>query len=223
MSDDSGRKSREEIAGSTGDKKSTPLGGSRKTGCGEERKIPQPETLADSATSDHRSRSGAIQTTTNGRLDCPHSTEKRASRGGACLEWMTCLSCGARWSRKTGGDDIQVKTGLTSVDTSLTDDKQNGDVLRMQPVSPMQKSGKHISYNGITCFTVCALVFGSSAHGGATQSDRKRASERRRFQPHQNNNSYWNSRGIFRLLALRVRKHDGPSFECFQTNSRRSR
>ena len=25
---------------------------------------------------------------------------------------MTCLSCGARWSRKTGRDDIQVNMGL---------------------------------------------------------------------------------------------------------------
>ena len=68
MSDDSGRNSREETTGSTGDKKSTPLDESGTTGCGEERKIPQPETLADSDTSDYRSRSGTIQTTTNGRL-----------------------------------------------------------------------------------------------------------------------------------------------------------
>ena len=68
VSDDSGRNSREETTGSTGDKKSTPLGESGTTGCGEQRKIPQPETLADSDTSDHRSRSGTIQTTTNGRL-----------------------------------------------------------------------------------------------------------------------------------------------------------
>ena len=68
MSDDSGRNSREETTGSTGDKKSTPLSESGTTGYGEERKIPQPETFADSDTSDHRSRSGSVQTTTNGRL-----------------------------------------------------------------------------------------------------------------------------------------------------------
>ena len=45
-------------------------------------------------------------------LDCPHSIEQRAFREIAYLEWMTCLSCGARWSRKTGRDDIQVMTGL---------------------------------------------------------------------------------------------------------------
>ena len=28
---------------------------------------------------------------------------------------------------------------------------------------------------------------------------------------------------LFRLLASRVRKHDGRSFECFQTDNRRSR
>ena len=49
-------------------------------------------------------------------------------------------------------------------DATTTDDKQNGDVFRMQPVSPVQKSGFHISYYGITC---CAFVFSSSAYGGA--------------------------------------------------------
>ena len=112
--------------------------------------------------------------------DCPHSIEQRAFRENAYLEWMTCLSCGARWSRKTGQDDIQVKMGLTIDqpqvtspskmcinDATATDGKQNGDILRMQSVSSVQKSGAHISYYGITCFTVCALVFSSSAHGGA--------------------------------------------------------
>ena len=34
-------------------------------------------------------------------------------------------------------------------------------------VTPVQKSGTHISHYGITCFTVCALMFSSSAHSGA--------------------------------------------------------
>ena len=68
MPDDSGRNSREETSGSTGDKKSTPLSESGTTGCGEERKIPQSEILAHSDTSNYRSRSGFVQTTTNGRL-----------------------------------------------------------------------------------------------------------------------------------------------------------
>ena len=68
VSDDSGRNSREEITGSTGNKKSTPLGESVTTGCREERKIPQPETFTHSDTGNYRSRSGSVQTTTNGRL-----------------------------------------------------------------------------------------------------------------------------------------------------------
>ena len=52
--------------------------------------------------------------------------------------------------------------------TRLTDDKPNGDVLRMQSVYFVQKSGAHISYYGITCFAVYALMFSSSAHGGAS-------------------------------------------------------
>ena len=77
--------------------------------------------------------------------------------------------------RNSGEDGTDNRT--TSVDTPLsrmclddattTDDKQNGDVLRMHPVHPVQKSGFHISHHGITCFTVCALVFSSSAYGGA--------------------------------------------------------
>ena len=117
MSDDSGPNSREETTGSAGDKKSTPLSESGTTGCGEERKIPQPETLSHIDTSNYRSRSGSVKTTTNwrGRVlrisDCPHPVEQKAFRENAFLEWMTCLSCGARWSRKTGQDDIQVKWG----------------------------------------------------------------------------------------------------------------
>ena len=45
--------------------------------------------------------------------DCPHPIEQRAFRENEYLEWMTCLSCGARWSRKTGRDDIQMKMLLT--------------------------------------------------------------------------------------------------------------
>ena len=37
----------------------------------------------------------------------------------------------------------------------------------MQSVSLVQKNDAHIFYFGITCFTVCALVFSSPAHGGA--------------------------------------------------------
>ena len=103
-------------------RKSTPLSESGTTGCGEE--IPQPETLANSDTSDHRSRFGSVQTTTNGRLDNADfglsAPYQRAFRENAYLEWMTCLSCGARWSRKTGQDDIQVNMGLTIDQLQLT-------------------------------------------------------------------------------------------------------
>ena len=102
VSDDSGRNSREETTGSAGDKKSTPLSESGTTSCGEERKIPQPETFTHSDTSNYRSRSGSVQTTTNGRLgnaDLGLSASYRTeSVSRECfLEWMTCLSCGARW------------------------------------------------------------------------------------------------------------------------------
>ena len=156
MSDESGRNSREEIAESTGDEKSTPLGESGTTGCGEERKIPQAEPLAYSDTSNYRSRSGSVQTTTNGRLgnedfglSASHRTE---SVSRECIPGMDDVSVMRSPleskdgpGRHSGEDGTDNRT--TSVDTPLsrmciddattTDDKQNGDVLRMQPVSPM--------------------------------------------------------------------------------------
>ena len=182
----SGRNSREETAGSAGDKKSTALSESGTTSSGEERKTPQPETLAYSDTSNYRSISGSVQTTTNGRLgneDFGLSASYRTeSVSRECIPGMDDVS--VMWSpleskdrpeRHSGKDGTDNRS--TSTDTSLprmcindataTDDKQNGDVLRMQSVSPVQKSGAHISYHGITCFTVYALMFSSSAHGGA--------------------------------------------------------
>ena len=150
MSDDSGRNSREETTGSTGDKKSTPLGESGTIGCGEERKIPQPETLAYSDTSNYRSRSGSVQTTTNGRLgdaDLGLSASYRTeSVSRECIPGMDDVSVmrspleskdgPGRHSDEDGADNRS-----TSTDTSLsrmcindattTDDKQNGDILRM--------------------------------------------------------------------------------------------
>ena len=186
MSDDSRRNSREETTGSAGDKKSTPLSESGTTGCGEGRKIAQPETLADSDTSKHRSRFGSVQTTTNGRLGDADlglsACYRTASVSRECIPGMDDVS--VMWStlepkdlqgRHSGEDGADNRS--TSIDTSLsrmctndattTDDKQNGDILRMQSVSPVQKSGAHISYYGITCFAVYALMFSSSAHGGA--------------------------------------------------------
>ena len=113
--------------------------------------------------------------------DCPHPIEQSVSR--ECIPGMDDVS--VMWStleskdgpgRHSGEDGADSRS--TSSDTSLsrmcindattTDGKQNGDILRMQSVSSVQKSGAHISYYGITCFAVYALMFSSSAHGGAS-------------------------------------------------------
>ena len=52
--------------------------------------------------------------------DCPHAIESRAFRESAHPEWMTCLSCGARWSRTTGPDDIQMREGLDMIQPRST-------------------------------------------------------------------------------------------------------
>ena len=128
LSDDSGRNSREETTGSTGDKKSTPLGESGTTRCVEERKIPQPETLANSDTGDHRSRFGSVQTTTNGRLgnaDFGVSASYRTERFARTHTWNERCVCHVspleskdgpgRHSGKDGTDNLS-----TSTDTSLS-------------------------------------------------------------------------------------------------------
>ena len=112
--------------------------------------------------------------------DCPLPIEQRVSResipGVDDVSVMRSpLESEDRPERHSGKDGADNRS--TSTDTSLprmciddattTDDKQNGDILRMQSVSPVQQSGSHISNYGITCFTVCALMFSGSACGGA--------------------------------------------------------
>ena len=111
-------------------------------------------------------------------LDCPHSTEQSAFWENAYLE-MACLSCRARWSRRTGPDDIQVMRGLKRHshsrcslakiwvdDATAADDQQDRDVFRMQPFLTVQKGGARNTCYG-ACFTVCALVFYGAPLGGA--------------------------------------------------------
>ena len=215
---------------------------------------PQPELLADSDTSDHRSRSGSVQTTTNGRLgnadfvlsaSCRTESVSRESIPGiddVSIMWSP-LESKDRAGRHSGEDGADSRS--TSSDTSLsrmcindattTDEKQNGDILRMQSVSSVQKSGILISHYGITCFAFYALMFSSSAYGGTSDGIGLRFSGIGRELHNVEcssiiscnttgaTNSYWNSFCIFRLLASLVRKHDGRSFECFQTDNRRPR
>ena len=151
------------------------------------RKTPQPETFTHSDPSDHRSGFGSVQTTTNGRLgdaDLGLSASYRTeSVSRECIPGMDDVS--VMWSTlesKDGlgrySDEDGTDNRSTSSDTSLsrmcindattTDGKQNGDILRMQSVFSVQKSGAHISYYGITCFAVYALMSSSSTHGGAS-------------------------------------------------------
>ena len=187
MSDDSGRNSREETTGSAGDKKSTPLSESGTTSCGEKRKIPQPETFTHSGTGNHRSRFGSVQTTTNGRLgdaDLGLSASYRTeSVSRECIPGMDdvsvvwgTLESKERPGRHSGEDGADNRS--TSIDTSLsrmcihdattTDGQQNGDILRMQSVSSVQKSGAHISYYGITCFAVYAFTTEGQGEQGSS-------------------------------------------------------
>ena len=175
-------------------------------------------------------------------LDCPHSTEQSAFLENAHLEWMACLSCGARWSRRTGPDDIQVMRGLTMTQPqSVLPLPRSGLTVRpqlmtnktetffgMQPFPTVQKGGARTTCYG-TCFTVSALVFCGATLGGAgdvgglrfRRLGRELASACGTFQPNhnQNRNSCWNSCSFCRLLASRVSKLSGRSYRCVQMHS----
>ena len=180
--------------------------------------------------------------------DCPHPNEQRAFRENAYLQWMTCLSCGVPLESKDGPGRHSGEDGTdnrtTSVDTpcpgcaSTTRLQQMTNktetFCRLQSVHHCAKECyTHLLLRN-TCFTVCALMFSSSAYGGAgdgTDSDSVGSEESftmlnvpaESASTQQEQQFLLDSYGIFGLLASRVRKHDGRSFECFQTSSRRSR
>ena len=181
--------------------------------------------------------------------DCPHPIEQRAFREDAYLEWMTCLSCGARWRRKTGQDDIQVKMGLTIDQPQVTPPCPGcASTTRLQ-----QMTNKTETFFGCSRFHLCKIVVHTShtmelrvspsthscsaAQAMAEQvmvldSDPVGSEEcfimlnvpaesavtpqEQQFPLEQL--LHLSSSGITSQEARRVR-----SFECFQTNSRRSR
>ena len=125
MFDESGRNSREEIAGSTETRNRFRSANQEQQVAGRKGKYrnQKPSPTVKPATT-YRDLDPSKRPPTEGwamRIsDCLHPIKQRASRENAYLEWMTCLSCGARWSRKTGQDDIQVKMGLTIDQPQLT-------------------------------------------------------------------------------------------------------
>ena len=140
VSDDSGRNSREETTGSAGDKKFTPLSESGTTGCGKERKIPQPETLADSDTSDCRLRSGSVQTTTNGRLGNADFGLSASYRTDSVSR--ECMS---------GMDDVSVMwSTLESKDRPERLSGKDGATTRLQ-----QMTNKTETFFGCSRFSLC--------------------------------------------------------------------
>ena len=163
MSDDSGRNSREETTGSAGDKKSTPLIESGTTSCGEERKIPQPETFTYSDTSNYRSRSGSIQTTTNGRLgnaDLGLSASYRTeSVSRECISGMDDVS--VMWSTlesKDGPGRHSGEDGLTIDQPQLTPPCPGcASTTRLQ-----QMANKTETFFGCSRFHLCKRVVHTS-------------------------------------------------------------
>ena len=151
---------------------------------------------------------------------------------------MTCLSCGARWSRTTGPDDIQTKKGLDATQPRSTPPspgcgkamrfQQTSDkkqmFLRLQSISPMQKGGARTTYYGITCFTVCALVLGGAASRDSGSANGCRISQLGGQLQHVGSSSRpatrkmtscWSNSSLFRLLESRDRQRSGQFFQLY--------
>ena len=86
--------------------------------------------------------------------DCPHPIESRAFRENAYLEWMTCLSCGARWSQTKGVDDIQIKKELPTIQPKSAPPCPGcGKTMRLQ-----QTAKKTETLFGCSRFPLCKRV-----------------------------------------------------------------
>ena len=162
VSDDSGRDSPEETTGTAGDKRSTPISKSGTTSCGEKIYRNQKTSPTVVPATIDRELDPSKRPPTGGwamRIsDCPHPIELRAFRENAYLEWMTCLLCGARWSRKTGQDDIQVKMGLTIDQPQLTPPCPGcASTTRLQ-----EMANKTETFFGCSRFPLCKRVVHTS-------------------------------------------------------------
>ena len=208
LPDDSGRDTRGEDAGSTGDK----------TGV------------------------GTIQATTNGRL--AHASfglstlYRLESVSGECSSGLDDVSVmrsplksddrNGRHSDKGGTDNC-----TTSVSTTMPwmwkDDALATRLTRRRRFSVAvgfscaKKDGARTTYCGITCFTVCALVFGGATSGESDNANGCRISGTFQPRPNQNRISHWNNFSLFRLLESRARKLSELYSSCFQIKSTRSR
>ena len=69
---------------------------------------------------------------------------------------------------------------------------------------PMQKSGARTTYYGITCFTVCALVFGSATSRDSSDTDGRRISQLRAQLQHVGSSSRHSTRQRFLVGATPV-------------------
>ena len=174
--DDTGRETGEEAAGHT----ASPRGRSRNQA--KRRKEEQQETFTNFDISNSQRRIGALETTTNRRLACESvgmsARDRVKSVSGECSPGMDDLSVmrssldsndGTKRHTEeegSGCDTAQLDASMSRLrksDTLPTNLRQEGDVLRLQSISPMQKGGARTTYYGITCFTVCALVLGGAA------------------------------------------------------------
>ena len=162
MSDDSGRNSREETTGSAGDKKSTPLSESGTTSCGNKRKAPQPETFTHSDPSDHRSRFGSVQTTTNGRLGDADLGLSASYRTGSvsreCVPGMDDVVCHVEHVGVERRDRTTFKLGLITEQPQSTPPCPGcASTTRLQPVT-----NKTETFFGCSRFPLCIRVVHTS-------------------------------------------------------------
>ena len=149
------------------------------------------------------------------------------------VEWMRCLPCGARWSRTTGADDIQIKVALPMAQPQSMPPcpgcVNKEDVVRMQSVPSVQKDGS-TTYYGSLCVTVCALMFGGATFGESGNANERPISQFGGEFHVERSNRVTTRAGVLVgatsisfVLESQFRKLSEQSSRCSWINSRRSR
>ena len=174
LSVDSGRDTREEVAGSTGDTGASPRGQSGIQTNGRQERPPQQEPLLPSPPSPPTVERELEPSKRRQREVGPCElrtalTQSNRVHFGRMLTWSGLRVCHAEPASGRHSNKSGTANGAPSVDATMpwmwkddattTNDKRDGDVFRMQSVPSVQKGGARTTHNGITCFTVCALVF----------------------------------------------------------------
>ena len=184
LPDDTGRDKGEDVAGSPRHTRASPdcrLGNKAKRG-----KELQQKKSTNFDISDSQRRIGTLESTTERRLDCESAglsaCDRVKSVSGECSSGMDGVFVmrssleSHDMARTSGHDTTPLDASMSRLwknDALSTNIRQEGDVLWLQSISTMQKSGGRTT----SCFTVCALVLGGTTSRDSGDTNGRRISQ----------------------------------------------